>query len=160
VKGIGQRFIPIMVALLATGCGKVPRGNSAPKATYGQAACDYIQGSNQRNLGNFDIQLVQTRDPQLYALIITPVALARVGDLVTITIAGGAGDYRELISQAKLTVGRSLTAGIISVDDLDRYASIVIAVYQPGVNPLESTSPFLNICPLVQPGDGVTETAQ
>jgi hypothetical protein len=143
------------LALLA-GCGRATSRNAtSPKATYGQGSCDYVANSAQRNLGNFDMQLVQTRDPKMYALIVTPVALAQVGDLISITVSGEAAVYRELVTQVRLVVGRPVQAGILTVDELEKYSNIIIAQYQPGVSPLESTAKLVNICPLVQPGDNV-----
>jgi len=145
----------LSLALLA-GCGRATSRNSnLPKATYGQLTCDYVAASSQRNLGNFDVQLVQTKDIKQYALYITTISLAQVGDLINITVAGANGEYRELLPQVRLQVGRTMPAGILTVDELATFTSLIIAQYQPGVSPLESKAKYVNICPLVQPGDGV-----
>ncbi len=149
----------LSLALLA-GCGRgTSRNSNLPKATYGQLTCDYVASSTQRNLGNFDLQLVQTKDPKRYTLYITTVSLAQVGDLINITVAGSNGDYRELMPQVRLQVGRTMPVGILTSDELESFASIIIAQYQPGVTPLESKAKYVNICPLVQPGDGVDTSA-
>ncbi len=149
-----------MLAVLC-GCGKANSRNSTlPKATYGQLACDYTAGSSQRNLGNFDLQLVQsTTDVRIYFLYLTPIALTRLSDLINITASGSDGVYREVVQQTRLYLGKTMKLGALTVDELAQYSSLVISVYQPGLkNPLESTSKFLNICQLPQPGDGVAST--
>lgn len=157
-KGKSKLLLLSLALVLLGGCGRASSKNSnIPKATYGQMTCDYVASSNQKNLGNFDLQIVQTNDPKLYALWVTPIALAQVGDLINITVSGASSQYRELIQQIRLQVGRPIKVGILSVDELELYTNIIIAQYQPGVNPLESKAKLVNICTLPLPGDNVTQ---
>ncbi len=150
-RRINQLLLLSLGLALLGGCGRSRTRDSAfPKATYGQKACG-------GNFGNFDIQLVQTKDTTQYALYITPISLARVGDLVTITVAGGNNQYRELLSQARLTVGATVQAAILTTEELSRFTTLIIALYEPGVSPLQSRAKLANLCPLVQPGDTVAQ---
>jgi hypothetical protein len=159
IRGTKQTKALLLVALVAalSGCGKAKSTLTAPKATYGQASCDYDAKAKGKNLGNFDVQIVLTRTPKTYALYITPVALATVGDIVTITIVGPGNVFKELIQQLRPVVGKMIPTALLTEEDLLTYTTLVIAQYQPGVSPLESTAARLNICPLVQPGDSLTQ---
>ncbi len=98
--------LAIGLAVALAGCGKSPR-KTVPLATFGQASCDYVAGNKQRNLGNFDVQLI-LKNPGVYALYITPISLAVVGDLVTISIFGEGGIYKELIPQLQPKAGKTI----------------------------------------------------
>lgn len=161
----GEKLILLVLCLAAlVACGDKKTRQNAPAATYGMLACDYVANSKQRNLGNFDVQIVltnanKTYDKKKYLLYVTPVSLAHVGDILTVTVAGADGVYRMLREQIRLTQGKAVPLAYLDEDELLKYSTLIIAVYQPGVGPLESTASRLNICPLVQPGDGVNQTA-
>jgi hypothetical protein len=139
----------VALAIWSGGCAKPNPQDLQSLPQYGFGYCD---GS----LGSFDVYTIRSpQDYTMFQLVIIPVNLENPGDIVRIDIANQAPAYRELVHETVLQPNQEISAGYLSMTDLQTYTILSISPFDgSGATFLQQTPSTSALCNLPDPGDG------
>lgn len=144
-------YCALFVAALLVGCGQKREAYSTLNGNSGTGVCNGTIG-----IVNVKVQ-VRLGDPSRYDVILSPTWVGLANQLATVTVVQKSTyQYKELARQITLSSYSNITAGVLTIEELDRFDTLAITSYQAGTSFFQANPEKSAICTLPYPGDSLT----